>query len=214
MDDVVTKISNTVKNINTGKTPIKMSDISPPPLKAPKIINPSNKWDMLSVLKVFLIVVLLTLIGFNVFSYLAQGTNMFSYFISNYSHYIPNGIKNTFNLTEKGTKLGLDVTRKTMDEVAEIAEETTGIHAKRWKNRDKNLEKSINEGNFRGVNNFPHQEPDVSNSTVQENKKKGWCYVGTDRTHRSCVKVGKQDTCMSGKIFPTNQICINPSLRQ
>ena len=36
MDDVVTKISSTVKNISTGKTPIKPCDISPPAFKIQK----------------------------------------------------------------------------------------------------------------------------------------------------------------------------------
>ena len=35
MYDVVTKITNTVKDINTGKTPVKMTDVRPPAFKAP-----------------------------------------------------------------------------------------------------------------------------------------------------------------------------------
>ena len=41
----------------------------------------------------------------------------------------------------------------------------------------------------------------------------GFCYVGEDRGFRSCIKVGKADKCMSGDIFPTQDVCINPSLR-
>jgi len=55
---------------------------------------------------------------------------------------------------------------------------------------------------------------DDSNSDIQNPKKSGYCYVGVDRGHRSCVRVGKGDICMSGDIFPTNEICINPQLRQ
>jgi hypothetical protein len=44
--------------------------------------------------------------------------------------------------------------------------------------------------------------------------KKGWCYVGEDRNFRSCITVGESDTWMSGNIFPTKDICVNPSLRQ
>ena len=43
--------------------------------------------------------------------------------------------------------------------------------------------------------------------------KKGYCYLGTDRGYRSCVEVNEADTCMSGDIFPTMDVCINPSLR-
>jgi hypothetical protein len=43
--------------------------------------------------------------------------------------------------------------------------------------------------------------------------KSGYCYIGEDKGYRSCAYVGVNDTCMSGEIFPTNDICVNPSLR-
>jgi hypothetical protein len=30
---------------------------------------------------------------------------------------------------------------------------------------------------------------------------------------RTCGQVGADDSCMSGNIFPTQEICMNPSLR-
>jgi hypothetical protein len=56
--------------------------------------------------------------------------------------------------------------------------------------------------------------PDDATSRTQRTGKSGYCYIGEDRGFRSCVKVGEQDTCMSGDIFPTQAICINPRLRQ
>ena len=56
---------------------------------------------------------------------------------------------------------------------------------------------------------------DDANSNIQNQKlKSGYCYVGEDRGYRSCVKVTEKQQCMSGDIFPTNDICINPTLRQ
>lgn len=215
MDDVVTKITNTVKDINTGKTPVKMNDVRPPALKAPKTSTAtSNDWDMMTIVKIFLIVVILALLGFNVFAYLAKGTDIFKNFMTSYGKYIPEGIKKTLNLTEKGTALGLDVAAGTIQDVKKVVTKETGVVAKTWKARDKKLEQSIDAGNFKGLNNFPQHEPDETDSKVQEKNKKGWCYIGTDRTFRSCIKVNESDKCMSGKIFPTKDICINPSLRQ
>jgi len=57
---------------------------------------------------------------------------------------------------------------------------------------------------------------DDSSSTIQQTKtanKAGWCYIGEDRGFRSCIKVNEGDTCMSGSIFPSQEICVNPSLR-
>ena len=163
---------------------------------------------------IFLIILILALLGFNVFAYLAKGTDVFSNFMASYGKYIPEGIKRMLNLSEKGTELGLDVAAGTVKDVNKVIQKTAGEHSKLWKARDKNLEKSINEGNFKGLNNHPQHEPDKTDSKVQEKKKSGWCYIGTDRTFRSSIKVSESDKCMSGKIFPTKAICINPSLRQ
>ena len=60
-------------------------------------------------------------------------------------------------------------------------------------------------------------KPDDSSSITQLSKPKakaGYCYIGEDRGIRSCMKVGEADDCMSGDIFPTKDICINPRLRQ
>ena len=215
MDDVVTKITSTVKDINTGKTPVKMADVKPPAFKAPsKTPTSTNGWDTMTILKIFLIILILALLGFNVFAYLAKGTDVFSNFMAAYGKYIPDGIKRMLNLSEKGTELGLDVAAGTVKDVKKVIKKTANANSKLWKARDKNLEKSINEGNFKGLNNHPQHEPDKTDSNVQEKNKKGWCYIGTDRTFRSCIKVSESDKCMSGKIFPTKAICINPSLRQ
>ena len=59
----------------------------------------------------------------------------------------------------------------------------------------------------------------VSNDTddpIQSNSKtkSGSCYIGIDKGFRNCVSVGEGDTCMSGDIFPTLEMCINPKLRE
>ena len=56
-------------------------------------------------------------------------------------------------------------------------------------------------------------EPSTSEDVIQKRQKGGWCYVGEDRQFRSCIEISDSDKCMSGDIFPTRQICINPTLR-
>lgn len=53
-------------------------------------------------------------------------------------------------------------------------------------------------------------------STIQRNKssgKSGFCYIGEERGVRSCIRVGENDTCMSQDIYPSMDVCVNPSLR-
>jgi hypothetical protein len=64
---------------------------------------------------------------------------------------------------------------------------------------------------------FPEPVPDDAGSSTQASKAKskaGFCYIGEDRGFRSCIKVGEGEKCMSGDIFPTQDLCINPRLRQ
>jgi len=69
----------------------------------------------------------------------------------------------------------------------------------------------------RGNVYVPEPIPDEAGSRTQSTKatsKAGFCYIGEDRGFRSCIKVGEGDKCMSGDIFPTEAICINPNLRE
>ena len=135
MDEVVTKITNTVKDINTGKTPVKMTDVKPPAFKAPSK-TPSastNGWDTMTILKIFLIILILALLGFNIFAYLAKGTDVFSNFMAAYGKYIPEGIKRMLNLSEKGTELGLDVAAGTVKDVKKVIKKTANANSKLWK---------------------------------------------------------------------------------
>ena len=58
-------------------------------------------------------------------------------------------------------------------------------------------------------------KPDDSLSRIQSSNsgKAGWCFIGEDRGFRTCSEIGQNDKCMSGDIFPSNEICMNPNLR-
>ena len=83
--------------------------------------------------------------------------------------------------------------------------------------REDNLNKALNSA----TPNLTHKDQpgytaDDSYSSIQTSKsssKSGWCLIGEDRGFRSCSQVGSNDKCMSGDIFPSKEICVNPSLR-
>ena len=62
----------------------------------------------------------------------------------------------------------------------------------------------------------PSPRADDTTSVTQKHQsgKSGYCYIGEDRGFRSCVKVEAGDKCMSGKVFPTQDICVDPTLRE
>lgn len=68
--------------------------------------------------------------------------------------------------------------------------------------------------NNENIKNIP--KPDKTGSVTQSSKianKSGYCYIGEDRGFRSCIKIEEGDECMSGNIFTTEALCINPNLR-
>jgi len=64
------------------------------------------------------------------------------------------------------------------------------------------------------ITNSPSADESGSSTQQLQSRTSGYCYIGEDRGFRSCTQVGEGDTCMSGDIFPTNAICINPNLRE
>ena len=61
---------------------------------------------------------------------------------------------------------------------------------------------------------IPEADDATSKLQMKPKSKAGFCYIGEDRGFRSCIEVGDGDVCMSGDIFPTEAICINPNLRE
>ena len=75
-----------------------------------------------------------------------------------------------------------------------------GGSATEW--REDNLDNALNDASRNA-----EPQPDESSG------KAGWCYIGMDRGTRACSEVGVNDMCMSGNIFPSQDICMNPNLR-
>lgn len=52
---------------------------------------------------------------------------------------------------------------------------------------------------------------------VSDNHKtdqEGYCFIGKDNGIRACASIGRHEKCMSGEIFPTLAICMDPELRE
>jgi hypothetical protein len=54
---------------------------------------------------------------------------------------------------------------------------------------------------------------DSLSNPIQKRGKTGHCFIGNDRGYRSCMEIDEMDKCVSNQIFPTRELCINPTLR-
>ena len=157
----------------------------------------------LSFTKVLLIVIILAILGLNVFNYLARGTSVIANIGEQVLGSAAKGVKKTAGLAATGLQTGVGVAIGTTKSATRV---TTGVV-------DSAMTELENTLNIHQTQNGQQPNPDESDSSVQEPRKSGYCFIGAEKDIRSCVLVGKQDTCMSKKVFPTRDICINPQLR-
>jgi len=165
----------------------------------PKTISTSNQG--LYIAKIILIGLMLSLLGYNLYLYLVEGTDILSkYFGISIWPYKKKDVRDTS--APETSNIG-NVIHKTEDAITNSGE--------RIKERKKNDIQKALENNMEEENQV---NPEKSNDKLLSKVKKGgFCYIGTDRGYRSCVRVDEGDICKSNKIFPTQEKCINPNLR-
>lgn len=177
----------------------------------------------INITKVIAIITIILFLGYNISKYLAVTTKTsenFLQFVYNdvkrmFSTFFTTPVKDTVITAEQGVKDVADLTTGTVTSGVDYMEEVISPEKKQEKDDDYNSALS-NLDRVARSNMFETQvEADTSNSPIQTNRlDKGYCYVGTDRNYRTCVKVNERDQCMSGDIFPSRAICVNPSLRE
>lgn len=193
-----------------------------------------------------IIILVLAFLGFNIFVYLAKGTqditNFFAPIITKIVGAFAMVTGQVVNTTATGAKAVVNTTADVIDSgltgVQNVTQDATEFVTQNTTQGKKagssvggtmlsnsiptadvmqnnTLNKALNSSNVKQNIGQSHEYvADDSSSSIQKTQTKGgYCYIGDDRGHRSCMRVNENDTCMSGEIFPTNEICINPSLR-
>jgi hypothetical protein len=187
-----------------------------------------------------IIFLILSFFGFNIFVYLAKGSqelsnflspiiesilDLFAYITSSFVYLTASGTQTIIN---SGSQVANNNLTEIQNQAQKVQQKTAPTSLKSepvqqtqtdkqgTNNMSNNtLNKSLDTATINNVNNNNNEyQADESTSKIQSGgNKSGWCYIGEDRGFRSCVEVGQQDACMSGDIFPSQEICINPSLR-
>lgn len=201
-------------------------------------------------------VLILAVLGINIFAYLAKGTEDVSTIINQIYNQIIAPIinpilkfigyntveitKQTIDTSATGAKAGIDIVADTTTGAIDTISQQTG-----------QVQKSITELNIQeqpptgkpattvlpvqekiqqGGSNLSKQQADALDKALNDASKQpeevrpedsqsslygkaGWCYIGDDNGNRTCSQVGVNDKCMSGDIFPSQDICVNPNLR-
>jgi hypothetical protein len=195
------------------------------------------------------IILVLAFFGFNIFSYLAKGTQGLSDFLGKFIEVIGVAITNLIECIVAFFKKIVGFLGFQLGDVIKTTTEASAIEAKAGIDEVSNtIVGAISLGQGQGQGTPVQQQPqqpaqdqtllqsmnqslnqqkqsqsdqdnyyaDDANSSIQSSKpssKSGWCFIGEDRGFRSCIEVNQNDKCMSGDIFPSEDICVNPNLR-
>jgi hypothetical protein len=167
-----------------------------------------------TIIRYFMIILILIFLGFNIFTYLGKITewllDLIKPVLTFFGYGIAQTTKQVVSVSATGTKGLVDATAGTVTGGIDMLANGLSAKKKRGKSDMKALDNSIR-------NQQAEPMPDDAGSKTQASKargKAGYCYIGEDRGFRSCIQVGEADMCMSGDIFPTHDVCINPNLRE
>ena len=180
-------------------------------------------WFDFSFKKIIVIIIILLFLGFNVLKMSGEGLeslgSVMKSFFGSFGFSVGDTIKKTADNSAAGSKEVIDVAKDAVNDAVDDTEEIlTGKKTKQQeidKKNNENLAEAVDQPPK--VQKKPEVVPDDAGSSLQQSKgagKAGWCFVGEDRGFRSCVEVGINDDCVSGDVFPTREICVNPTLRE
>jgi hypothetical protein len=167
-----------------------------------------------------IIILVLALFGINIFAYLAKGTeitaSIMESVLSFFGYSTLTTTKQAIETTATGTKAGVDIIAETTSSAIDVVTPDNPIgYSQSIKDevkiepREKQMSQDILE---RAINDYSKSYSGGEPMPVSSGKE-GWCFIGEDEGIRTCSEIGVNDICMSGDIFPTQAVCMNPNLR-
>jgi hypothetical protein len=177
--------------------------------------------------KLGLVVIILLFLGINIFSYLGDflqkiketSAPFLKNTLESLGYVVTETTKDVTSLTAEGAKLGVDVAAGTIESGIDVIQGQLDLEQSSKPVTPKQQQASISASLTSALADAEENTdplPDDATSSTQRNgsNKSGYCYIGEDRGFRSCIYVKENDVCMSGDIFPSQDLCVNPSLRE
>ena len=193
-----------------------------------------------SIIFVILVILFLAFIGFNIFTHLGEGTDLVANALAPITRLFAmitgdtakttisntdTGAKkivetasdttqNVFDYVSKGTMAGISFLQDSLKKDDTNGKQTGGKKQNGGKISGSTVqtanEDSITEPKNQKANNKEEEEPEPTRTNTLN---QGYCYIGKINDTRYCAKVSGRNQCMSGDIYPSMDICINPNLR-
>ena len=192
--------------------------------------------------RIIAIILILLFLGINIFTYLGESLDyakntfspLFGGLFKSFALTAGDLTKQTVKVSGEGVKGATDIATGTITSGIDVLEGQVDRNSDTQTKQTSNVNNNSQSTN--DIQNTPSQQtdlsqqlntalahaensvplPDDATSTTQKSSsnKSGYCYIGEDRGFRSCIKVNENDVCMSGDIFASEALCINPNLRE
>lgn len=186
-------------------------------LKKPYVYNTYSFLNYKIAIFIFLLILILSFFGINIFTYLSNIvdyiTTLLKPLFTKSSSFISNALRNILSVSYVGSRQIIDTGSETSKNIIDTSSKglTSGIDL--LENNLKQKKSVVNPENENilsdDVKNKEQEPMPVKSSSLTS----GYCFIGKINDIRSCAKVTSKEQCMSGDIYPTKDICINPKLR-
>ena len=181
------------------------------------IVSSTGFFSHMNWTRILLILLVLSFLGVNIFSRLSEITEWFNNTIAPIfkktfgvvGEKVIQTTEKTIDMSAEGAKTGIDIVAGTLDSGLEVI----GGQLQNSKSNNKQ-NNTLLTALSTSLPQFPEPDEATSSTQTKYGGKAGFCYIGEDRGIRSCVKVNEDNVCMSGQIFPSSDICVNPNLRE
>jgi hypothetical protein len=187
------------------------------------ISNSSNNNDMFSnkntIIMLLIFLLVLSFLGINLLNVsgdiMQRISNIFGpvviNFLSLFGYTTGTVINKTADIVGDASKTGIDIAEGTAQSVG-------GLFLKASQNLSNKQEQQPQpQPEFKKPEQpepKPEPKPDTTKNPIQKpisSIKARWCLVGEYEGRRGCIAINDHDKCLSGQVFPTQQMCLNPT---
>jgi hypothetical protein len=170
----------------------------------------SNKTIIIIILCVIILLILLNPSIVNIFKNITAMVYNFIMKILAFFGFVSGTVINvTSDVASDVARTGVDIAEGTLHSVGNIL---TGKQQDQSQLQD--LDNKLNTSTI-GQQNVQIPSPDTTENPIQNpisQDKNSWCLVGEYKGRRGCIEVSEHDKCMSGQVYPSQKMCLNPTL--
>ena len=159
----------------------------------------------------FLGINILTILGNIIQTFIQIIGPLVSQILSIFGYTTGTVLNKTADVVSDTAKAGIDIAEGSIQSVGNILRDASNPNVD-----DKakyNLDSALNTGTI--LSGQPRA--DTSENPIQKpitSGKQTWCLVGEYQGKRGCIEVNEHDRCLSGQVFPSQKMCLNPTLSQ